>query len=58
MLMIPFSILMGILFLSLFIYFVKQGDLDDLETPALRMLEDDEVKINVQNNQITHTNKQ
>ena len=39
---LPLSLLLGALFLGAFIWSVRRGQLDDLETPALRMLADDE----------------
>ncbi len=40
--MIPLSILLGGGFLAAFIWTVKSGQVDDLVTPAHRMLEDSE----------------
>lgn len=48
--LIPVSILLGILFLVAFIWSVKKGQLDDMETPAYRMLLDDEESKNNINN--------
>lgn len=43
-LLIGVSLLMAIGFLSAFIWSVKNGQLDDQTTPAMRMLWDDAVK--------------
>ena len=42
MLMIPISLLLSFGFLITFLYFIENGQFDDLETPALRILEDDD----------------
>lgn len=42
MLMIPISMLMSFGFLLSFLFFIDNGQFDDLETPALRILEDDD----------------
>lgn len=41
-LMIPISLLLGGGFLAAFVWSVQSGQNDDLETPALRILEDDD----------------
>ena len=42
---LPFALLLALLFLAAFIWSVRSGQLDDLETPALRILgEEDERK--------------
>ena len=41
---LPVSLLLGALFVAAFIWSVRKGQLDDLETPALRMLADDEAE--------------
>jgi cbb3-type cytochrome oxidase maturation protein len=41
-LLLPFAILLGLFFIGLFIWATKKGQYDDLDTPALRMLFDDE----------------
>ena len=40
--LLPVSIFLGIAFLVAFIWSVRKGQLDDMETPAYRMLLDDE----------------
>lgn len=47
--LLPVSILLGISFLIAFIWSVRKGQLDDMETPAYRMLLDDE-KSDINNN--------
>jgi cbb3-type cytochrome oxidase maturation protein len=40
---LPFALLLALVFLAAFIWSVRSGQLDDLETPALRILgEEDE----------------
>ena len=39
---LPFALLLALLFLALFIWSVRSGQLDDLETPAHRILGEDE----------------
>lgn len=41
-LMIPISLLLGGSFLAAFIWSVRDGQVDDLETPSYRILEDEE----------------
>lgn len=41
LLMIPVSLLLGITFLAGFVWSVSDGQLDDTETPAHRILEDE-----------------
>lgn len=43
-LMIPISLFLGISFVMAFVWSVQDGQVDDLETPAHRILEDDEEK--------------
>lgn len=38
--MIPISLLLGASFIAAFIWNVKNGQMDDIETPAHRILED------------------
>lgn len=40
-LMIPIALLLGFGFVSAFLYSVKTGQFDDLETPAHRILDDE-----------------
>lgn len=40
-LMIPASLLLAIFFLVIFLRAVNDGQMDDLDTPALRILNDD-----------------
>ncbi|MDH3815605.1 MAG: cbb3-type cytochrome oxidase assembly protein CcoS [Acidobacteriota bacterium] len=39
---LPFALLLALLFLAAFIWSVKSGQIDDLETPAHRILGEDE----------------
>jgi cbb3-type cytochrome oxidase maturation protein len=39
---LPFALLLALLFLAMFIWSVKSGQMDDLETPAHRILGEDE----------------
>lgn len=41
-LMIPITLLLGLSFVGLFFWANSHGNFDDLETPALRVLENDE----------------
>lgn len=41
--MIPVAIAMGCFFVALFIWATKDGQFDDLETPAHRILIEDEI---------------
>ena len=43
--LIPFTLLLGLVFIGLFIWMTKKGQYDDLETPAVRMLFDDNNEI-------------
>lgn len=43
--LLPMALLMGLVFLVLFAIATKEGQYDDLETPAHRLLLDDEVKV-------------
>ncbi len=40
-LMIPIALLLGFIFVLGFIWAVNDGQMDDLETPAIRILNDD-----------------
>ncbi len=40
--MVPIALLLGLGFLASFVWGVKKGQYDDLETPAHRILMDDE----------------
>lgn len=42
--LIPLALFIGALFTTLFIWATKNGQYDDLETPAVRILIDDENK--------------
>jgi cbb3-type cytochrome oxidase maturation protein len=42
MLMIPISLLLSIGFLFAFLFVIDVGQMDDLETPAHRILDDDD----------------
>ena len=47
---LPFALLLALLFLAMFIWSVRSGQMDDLETPAHRILgEDEERKPQVEN---------
>ena len=39
---LPFALLLALLFMAAFIWAVKTGQMDDLETPAHRILGEDE----------------
>ena len=39
---LPFALLLALLFLAMFIWSVRSGQMDDLETPAHRILGEDE----------------
>ena len=39
---LPFALLLALLFLAAFIWSVRSGQMDDLETPAHRILGEDE----------------
>ena len=39
---VPLALLVSALAVGAFVWSVRRGQLDDLETPALRMLQDDE----------------
>lgn len=41
-LMIPMALLLGSIFVGIFFWAVSQGQLDDLETPAHRILNDNQ----------------
>lgn len=41
-LMIPMALLLGVIFVGIFFWAVSHGQLDDLETPAHRILNDNE----------------
>jgi len=41
---LPFALLLALLFLAAFVWSVRSGQMDDLETPALRIFsEEDEI---------------
>ena len=47
---LPFALLLALIFLAAFIWSVRSGQMDDLETPAHRILgEDEERKPPVEN---------
>ncbi len=46
LLMIPMALALGLIFIFGFIWALKTGQLDDLQTPALRILNDDITKKN------------
>jgi cbb3-type cytochrome oxidase maturation protein len=47
---LPFALLLALIFLAAFIWSVRSGQMDDLETPAHRILgEDEERKPSAQN---------
>jgi cbb3-type cytochrome oxidase maturation protein len=41
---LPFALLLALIFLAAFIWSVRSGQMDDLETPAHRILGDDEIR--------------
>lgn len=43
-LLVPLALLLGFIFLAYFLWANKQGQFDDLDTPALKMLNEDEDK--------------
>jgi cbb3-type cytochrome oxidase maturation protein len=45
-LMIPMALLLGIVFVAIFFWAAGNGQLDDLETPAHRMLNDNQRQSN------------
>jgi cbb3-type cytochrome oxidase maturation protein len=45
--MIPTALLMGLSFLGVFIWVVRSGQYEDLETPAIRMLLDEEKSLSM-----------
>ena len=44
-LIIPLALIIAIGFIASFIFAVKKGQMDDLDTPAFRMLIEDEKKL-------------
>jgi cbb3-type cytochrome oxidase maturation protein len=51
---LPFALLLALLFLAAFIWAVRSGQMDDLETPAHRILgEDEERKPSAENRKHT-----
>lgn len=44
-LLIPISLFLGFFFVMMFLWAVKKGQYDDLETPAHRILKDDDKKV-------------
>ena len=40
--LLPASLLLALVFVGIYVWSVKDGQFDDLETPSLRMLNDDE----------------
>jgi cbb3-type cytochrome oxidase maturation protein len=55
-LMIPMALLLGLIFVAGFIWAVNNAQMDDLETPALRILNDDTKNIKILNKKIVKTN--
>ena len=52
---LPFALLLALIFLAAFIWSVRSGQMDDLETPAHRILgEDDERKLPPAKRKNTH----
>lgn len=41
--LLPASLLLALIFLAAYLWSVRTGQFDDLETPALRALEDDDL---------------
>lgn len=54
-LMIPMALLLGIFFVGIFFWAVGSGQLDDLETPAHRILNDNQKTTN--NERLSHDRK-
>ncbi|GAB4022653.1 MAG: cbb3-type cytochrome oxidase assembly protein CcoS [Bdellovibrio sp.] len=53
--LIPFALALGLFFVGTFIWAVKNGQYDDLDSPAQRMLFEDNPKpINNSNKEETH----
>jgi cbb3-type cytochrome oxidase maturation protein len=46
LILLPISLILGFSFLFMFIMNVKNGEMDDLDSPAKRMLFEDTKKIN------------
>ncbi|PIQ58075.1 MAG: cbb3-type cytochrome oxidase assembly protein CcoS [Bdellovibrio sp. CG12_big_fil_rev_8_21_14_0_65_39_13] len=40
--LVPFALILGLLFVGVFVWAVKNGQFDDLDTPAQRMLFEDQ----------------
>ncbi len=51
-LMVPMALILGVVFVWGFFWATSNGQMDDLETPAYRMLNDEDVHAN----KITNTN--
>lgn len=43
-LLVPFALILGFTFVACFIWMVKSGQYEDLETPAIRILSENEEK--------------
>jgi len=43
--LVPFALILGLLFVGVFVWAVKNGQFDDLDTPAKRMLFEDKKHI-------------
>lgn len=44
--LIPLALLLGVFFVASFIWATSKGQFDDLDTPAARVLFDDDININ------------
>ncbi len=53
-LMIPMALFLGVIFVYGFFWATKNGQMDDLETPAHRILNDDLIYINKQRKEQQH----
>ncbi|PJB54481.1 MAG: cbb3-type cytochrome oxidase assembly protein CcoS [Bdellovibrio sp. CG_4_9_14_3_um_filter_39_7] len=42
LILVPFALILGLLFVGVFFWAVKNGQFDDLDTPAQRMLFEDQ----------------
>ncbi|MDH5414301.1 MAG: cbb3-type cytochrome oxidase assembly protein CcoS [Flavobacteriaceae bacterium] len=57
-LVLPFALLISLVFVLSFVFAVKNGQFDDLETPAFRMLlEEKKINKKIENNQIQEIKK-
>ncbi|MBV1923184.1 MAG: cbb3-type cytochrome oxidase assembly protein CcoS [Flavobacteriaceae bacterium] len=57
-LLLTVSVIVAIFFFVIFIFSVKKGQYDDVYTPSVRMLFEDEIIKEVDNKNTTNTEKQ